>query len=265
MQRVVWLKPAWIVICLAALAANAQEEPNKAAKRSPQAKTRQEYKDYNGAYVIVGGLSMEKAADEFAVQYPNSELRVYLYSKAMHEYQNANNPAKMLAMGERVLALDPDNCIALVLTATVLSDSLSDTDSDRTEKIAKIKKDANLALQIIDPSFVPSPGATPEQIAEYKATLVSMAYAALGIMELKTAEDAAAEKDLKAAAEANKKQPDCYVWYHLGLAQDHLKKYAEALSSVDQALKYAGSNPDLAKLAQDERTRLGQLALTTHP
>src|SRR5579863_3886415 len=87
-------------------------------KRPPQAKTQQVYKDYNTYYALSGGTVAEKAANDFAAKYPQSELREYLYSKAMHEYQNENNPSKMLAMGEKVLALDPDNSIALVLTVT---------------------------------------------------------------------------------------------------------------------------------------------------
>jgi tetratricopeptide (TPR) repeat protein len=208
---------------------------------------------------------MEKASDEFAAKYPNSELRPYLYSKAMHEYQNAENSAKVLAMGEQVLALDPEDSMALVLTATILSDSLSDTDSDRLRKIAEIKTNANHAFQTIDTSFAPLSGATPEQRAAYKATLGSMAHAALGIMELKTGDNIAAEIELMTAAELNKTQPDPYVWYHLALAQDHQKKYIGALASVNQALKYVGSNTDLASLAQRERERLIQLSRRSVP
>jgi tetratricopeptide (TPR) repeat protein len=265
MQNVVRVKLGLIVICLAALTAHAQRQPSNATKQPPQAQTQEEYRDYNAAYVIAGGPPIEKAADLFAAKYPHSELRSHLYSRAMREYQNANDPAKVLAMGERVLALDPDNSIALVLTSAVLADSLSDADSARTEKVAEINKNSSHALQTMDSAFVPPPGAAPEQIAEYKATLVGMAHAALGIMELKTGDAAAAEKDLKAAAEANEKHPDCYIWYHLALAEDQLKKYAEALVSVDQALKFAGSNPDLSKLAQGERTRLVQLAPPSIP
>src|SRR2546421_12445823 len=115
-------------------------------KHPPQAKTQQEYVDYNTAYAIIGGAAMEKAANEFAAKYPNSELRSYLYSKAMHEYQNENNPEKMLTVGEKVLRLDPDNSIALVLTATVLADSLNDTDTDRQAKITRVKTNAAHAL-----------------------------------------------------------------------------------------------------------------------
>ena len=203
---------------------------------------------------------MEKAASDFAAKYPQSELRSYLYSKAMHDYQSENNPGKMLAMGEKVLALDPDNSIALVLTATVLADSLSEADQDREQKIAEIKKNANRTLQTVDSSFVPPPDSTPEKVAAYKSTLQSMAHSALGIMELKAGDDAGAEKDLKAAADLNKTQPDPYIWYHLALAQDHQKKYAEALASVEQALHYTDANPDLVRLAQGERERLVRLA-----
>jgi len=250
---------------------NAANATQSQPKRPPQAKTQQEYKDYNTAYALSGGPAVEKAADDFAAKYPQSELRAYLYSKAMHDYQNDNNPGKMLAMGEKVLALDPDNSIALVLTATVLADSLSDADQDREQKIAEIKKNSDHALQTVDSSFTPPPNATPEQIAAYKSTLQSMAHSALGIMELKTGNDAAAEKDLRTAADLNKTQPDPYIWYHLALAQDHLatasadkdqqqKKYIEALASVNQALQYTASNPDLGRLAQGERDRLQKLA-----
>lgn len=245
-------------------------------KRPPQAKTQQEYKDYNSAFALTGGATVEKAATDFAAKYPQSELREYLYSKAMHEYQNENNAGKMLAMGEKVLALDADNSIALVLTATVLADSLSDSDQDRDQKIGEIKKNSNHALETIDSSFVPPPNATSEQIEAYKTTLQSMAHSALGIMELKTGDDPNAEKDLRFAATLNKTQPDPYIWYHLALAQDHLatgvtdkdqqqKKYLEALASVNQALQYMGSNADLGKLAQGERERLQKLASLSTP
>jgi tetratricopeptide (TPR) repeat protein len=240
-------------------------QPTMVAKRPPQAKTQAEFSDYNAAYAINGGAAMEKAANEFAAKYPDSELRQYLYSKTMHEYQNENNPTKMLAMGEKVLSLDPDNPIALVLTATILSDGLTDADPDRQQKISAVKKNAAHALQTLDVSFTPPANATAEQIAAYKSTLKSMAYSALGIMELKTGDDPQSERDLKTAADLNKTQPDPYIWYHLALAQDHQKKYAEALTSIDEALRVMGGNADLAKLASGERERLTKLTGVISP
>lgn len=237
--------------------ATGQSKP--AAKRPAQAKTQAEFKDYNAAYATTGGATMEKAANDFSAKYPSSELTAYLYARALHEYQNENNAGKMLAMGEKVLSIDPDNSIALVLTATVLSDSLSDSGMDRQEKVAEIRKNANHALETINTSFVPPANANPEQIAAYKSTLQSMALSALGITDLKLNDNARAETELKTAAELNKMQPDPYIWYHLALSQDHQMKYQEALTSINEALRYAAANPDLDKLAKGEHERLLQL------
>lgn len=228
--------------------------PAKTGRKVPEAKTRQEFNDYNTAYALSGGAQGEKAADDFAAKYPASELKVYLYTKALHEYQNENNSAKMLAVGRKVLQLDPDNSIALVLTATVLADGLDLKNPDQ-QRIAEIKKDAGRALETVDSSFTPPANATPEQITAYKKTLQSMAHSALGITAIKTAEDKTAEQELKLAAELNVTQPDPYIWYHLALAQDHLEKYPEALVSINRALEYAG-NSDLADLVRNERKRL---------
>jgi len=249
-----------LVISSAAFAAqqpaNSGKQDQSSGKRVAQAKTHQEFNDYNAAYALSGGAQMEKAADDFAAKYPASELKTYLYAKALHEYQNENNPAKMLAMGKKVLQLDPENTIALVLTATVLADSLTDADQDREQKIAEIRKDASHALETVDSAFTPPASATPEQITAYKKTLQSMAHSALGIMALKTGEDKTAEQELKSAAELNVTQPDPYIWYHLALAQDHQKKYREALVSVNTAVQNAASNPDIGNLAKGEKARL---------
>jgi tetratricopeptide (TPR) repeat protein len=229
--------------------------PPRQGRHVPEAKTRQEFNDYNAAYALSGGAQMEKAADDFTAKYPASELKTYLYAKALHEYQNENNPAKMLAMGKKVLQFDPDNTIALVLTATVLADSLDEKDPDRQQKVAEIKSNAEHALQTVDSSFAPPANATPEQITAYKKTLRSMAHSALGITALKTGEDKTAEQELKSAADLNVTQPDPYIWYHLALAQDHLEKYPEALVSINRALEYAG-NSDLADTVRNERKRL---------
>ena len=226
-----------------------QEDPSPAR---PHARSEQERTDFNTAYALQGAATEEAAAMDFANRYPASELRRYLYSSAMLQYQRENNPAKMLAMGERVLALDPDNPLALVLTATALADSMGDHDRDRDKKVSTIKHNASRAIQAAEAGY------SGETV--YKTTLQSMAYSALGIMRLKTSDDAGAEKDLKMATELAKFRPDGRTWYHLALAQDHRKKYAAALGSVEQALQLASSDPELQKLAEVEHERLAGLA-----
>src|SRR5690349_17921098 len=77
-------------------------------KRPPQAKTQPEFDAYKAALANTSDpAALEKAADDFAAKFPDSELRPILYRTAMHSYQTANNAEKMLAMGRKVLKFDP--------------------------------------------------------------------------------------------------------------------------------------------------------------
>ncbi len=236
-----------------------QASQDRSSAPRPAARSLQESDAYQAASGMHGGAAMEKAASDFAAKYPDSELRQNLFSKAMREYQRENKPAGMLAMGEKVLALDPNHSLALVLTATVLADSLADDDRDRDQKIAEIKKNAGRVLQNASAGLASPAASRPEQAALYRTTLQSMAYFALGIVKLKTGDYAEAEKDLKTAADLAK-VPNPYVWYHLALAQDYRMKYPAALNSVEQALQLASANPELQRLAETEHDRLTRLA-----
>ncbi len=112
---------------------------------------------------------MEKAADDFAAKFPDSELRVVLFKLAMQKYQGANNADKMTEMAQKVLALDPDDPEALVAVAQVLAERTRDTDLDKDQKLAEAKKNAERALVTID-TDVPTAGYPPEKIAHSKAS-----------------------------------------------------------------------------------------------
>ena len=226
-----------------------------APARAPHARSQQERDDFRAAYALADAATEEAAANDFAAKYPASELRHYLYSSAMLKYQRENNPARMLVMGEKVLELDPDNPLALVLTATAIVDGLNERDRDRERKMTVIKRNAMRAIQAAEAGY----SSNAADASAYKTTLESMAYSALGLMKLKVGDDAGAEKDLRSAAELATVRPDPYIWYHLAIAQDHRKKYAAALSSVEQALQLSSSDPELQKLAEVEHERLANL------
>jgi hypothetical protein len=76
-----------------------------AGKRPPQAKTQPEFDAYKAAAALTDAAAQEKAADDFAAKFPDSELRPLLYKAVMHAYQQANNADKMMAMSQKVLTL----------------------------------------------------------------------------------------------------------------------------------------------------------------
>jgi tetratricopeptide (TPR) repeat protein len=258
------LAVVWKLGCFGALQSAAQGSQGQSPARRPIATSQQEYDDYGLAAAASNGPALEKAAGEFAQKYPQSELRRYLFLKALRQCQSENDAAGMLGMGEQVLALDPGDSLALVLTATVLADGMIAGDPDWEAKIREIKRNAARAIQAAQAGSSAPEDATSQQTAVYRSTLESMAYSALGIMKLKTGDYPGAEKDLKAAVDLAKIRPDPYIWYHLALAQDHRKRYQAALNSVEQALQLASTNPQLQRLAETEHERLNRLTGRTN-
>lgn len=247
-------------VLLLAVSVTAQQPSAPAvqpAPHTPRAKSPAEFQDYSTAAALTGGAAVEKAAKDFAAKYPQSELRENLYLRAMHEYQTENQPAKIVAMAEKVLELDPDNSVALVLTATALSDQLKENDPDQ-EKVKEILTNANLALQTIDTSFVPPVPVSPEQLAAYKNMLKATAHSALGLTNMKMGNNPGAEKEFKAALDTNPAQPDPYTYYHLALAQERQKKFPEALASANEGLKHAGSDAAVTQVLTEERDKMSK-------
>ena len=115
-----------------------------AAKRPPQAKTQAEFDAYKAAMGVADPAALEKAADDFATKFPDSEIRILLYQNAMRQYQNANNAEKTEAMGRKMLALDPDNPEALVTVAEVIAERTHESDLDKDQRYAEAISMANL-------------------------------------------------------------------------------------------------------------------------
>ena len=137
-------------------------------KRPPQAKTQAEFDAYNAAIANQKDpAAMEKAADDFATKFPDSELRALLFKAAMRGYQNANNGDKMLEESQKLLKLDPDDPEALIASAEVIAERTRDTDLDKDQRFAQATKYAQHALETID-TDVPIPcecAASPNRCA----------------------------------------------------------------------------------------------------
>jgi len=132
-------------------------------KRPPMAKTQPEYAAYNAVKDLPDPAAQEKAADDFAAKFPDSELRAVLYKSAMHGYQQANNADKMMDMSRKVLNYDPDDPEALLGVAQVLAERTRDTDLDKDQRLAEAKKDAQRALSTVE-TDIPTAGPPPDRL-----------------------------------------------------------------------------------------------------
>jgi tetratricopeptide (TPR) repeat protein len=231
-------------------------------KRPPQAKTQAEFDAYKVAAAnTTDGAALEKAADDFATKFPDSELRILLYRTAMHTYQTSNNSEKMMDMGRKVLKIDPDDPEALVGVAQVLAERTRETDLDKDQRFDEGTKLALHAIETTDTDITVPPGTPQDKIDAYKGFLKSSAYYVLGTIQYSREKYADAEGYFHKSLDAFPSQPDPLAVLRLALSLDKQEKYPEALKYANQAVQMTEANQGttLATLSRNERDRLVQL------
>ena len=230
------------------------------AKLPPQAKTQAEFDAYQAAIKNAADpAAMEKASDDFAAKFPDSELRVLLYRVAMHAEQGANNAEKMSETAQKILKIDPDDPEALIGAAEVIAERTRDTDLDRDQRYAEAQKDSQHALQTIDTDAQIPAGTPQEKVDAYKGFLRSSAYSILGTIAFNEKNYVEAEEQFRKSIDAFPSQPDPVVVLRLAIALDNQGKYPDALKEANRAVELTQENTQAGTLARRERDRLVQL------
>ncbi|MGZ4835911.1 MAG: tetratricopeptide repeat protein, partial [Terriglobales bacterium] len=207
---------------------------------------------------------VEAAADAFATKYPDSELKAGVYIRAMNLYGQANNSEKMIAMGRKSITADPTNPVPLAQAGSALVEGTRETDMDRDQRLAEATKDARSAIDNINELAVP-PDAPADRVAAVKASILTMAYDTLGMVNLNKKDYATAEQEFLKAVDASKAQPEAVVYLRLSVAQDQLKQYPQALESANKAVQYAPPGSPAQNLAKQQQARLQKLIASSPP
>ncbi len=242
--------------------------PVKGIKAPPQAKTQDEYNDFSKALNATQGTdetAAEAGAREFQAKYPQSELTSQLYLTLMFKNLQANNAERAIDMGREVLKLEPNNPVAAIYSATALAETTRDSDIDAAQKFDEAIKEANIGIQNVDSNLLMAANVTQEQADATKADLKARAYDALGLVELKRKNDAAAVDNLQQSIKVRGEPGDPMTHLRLALAFDHLTKYNDAMTEANKAASLASPQQSVSKLAQAEIERLKKLTGSGSP
>jgi tetratricopeptide (TPR) repeat protein len=243
----------------AAQAAPAQAAPANGGHRVLQAKSQDELKAYQDAMSQTDPAQAQAAADAFATKYPDSELRVSLYMRAMNLYAQANNSDKVIEVGRKAIAADPTNPVPLVQVASTLAETTRETDLDKEQRLAEAAKDAHAAIDNVDTGLLVPANADPERVAAAKRSILTMAYDTLGTVDINRTDYAAAETNLQKAINQSPGNPEAVLYLRLSVAQDKLQQYPQALESANKAVQYAKDGSAAQNLAKQQQARLQKL------
>jgi len=226
-----------------------------AGKRPPQAETQPEYDTYRATVAMTDAAAQEKAANDFAAKFTDSELRPGIFKAVMYSYQKANNADKMMEAARKILTYDADDPEALLGVAQVLTERTNDTDLNKDERRAEARRDAQRSLVTVD-TDVPTAGQTQEKLDAYKSFVRSEAYFVLGSLDFAKAAWADAEGNLRKSLDALPQDPDPVAIFRLSVALDMQSKYPEALKYANRAVELTKAGTNAGDAARSEQDRL---------
>ncbi len=218
------------------------------AKRPPQAKTDPEFNAWKAADAgsrptpeeqaeaqknpadtqkIMAAVAdrAEKAAEDFATKFPDSEVRILLYKGATE----------------------------------IIAEKTRETDIDRDQRYDEAMKMVQKALTTVDTDISVPAGTPQDRLDAYKSGLRSQAYSTMGAITYSKNDFAGAQANFQKAIDAFPSQPFPADVLRLALALDKQQKYEEALKVATRAVELSPENTPIGTSARRERDRLQQL------
>jgi len=175
--------------------APAQAQP--AAPQPPQQKKEikdpAEYNAYVGAVQQTDAAAKISGLEAFLAQYPNSVMKEDALELLMGTYQQAGNQAKVIDTANRLLAANPNNVRALVLLAF---------NERSAQKWADARQHAERGLQAL-PSMSKPDGMSDADFEKQKTQMGGLLDSVAGFSALQMKDNAAAEKYLRGAVDAD--------------------------------------------------------------
>lgn len=199
---------------------------------------------FNGIVVETDAKSRMAEIEKFTTAFPGSIYQDQVSSYAMYTLGpgQLNDPARLVAFGEKTLATNPNSLPALLLLASFYSDDA------KPGSIVKAITYAQKALDIAKPD-------APDADKSRKLS-AGVAHSTLGYAYMKQDKTTAAIPELKAAAALLKGQDDqqySVALYRLGFAYAKLSKTTEAREVLTEAVKIPGP---LQSMSQDLLTKV---------
>lgn len=233
------------LLVLSAIAQDAQSQPPS----EPQAPAPAESDISLFQQIIQAGDSASRLAlvEKFLAAHPQSPYRAHVLVAAAEAHRMKNDFEKAIEMGDKALAVDPGNAVALLLVAESLSEGTKPEQADFQERLTKAQDYSQRALLAIPVLFTPerrSAAASPEEFDLREDFFESMAHATIGYVHFRREELPAAEQELKLATDLNQLRPNAVDFDRLGVAQLKQKKFDLARDSFQRCVDVGGPGAD---------------------
>jgi len=237
--------------------ANVQDLSLDSAPAPASAEEDAAYKAFNGEADIKKKITLGEA---FVQKYPQSRYRPPVYSALTIAYVEDGNVAKMEEIGEKEIALNPNDGQTLALMGQTMPRTWNPSAPDAAKQLDKAEQYSKRALEVI-PTMAKPDAITDEQFTRAKNQALAMAHSGLGLVNVRRGKYADARADLEQSVKLDP-QPDPVNYYLLGLANEKSSHFEDAVAAFTKCAAMPSSLAGTCKGLIEEAKKLASTQLS---
>lgn len=219
-------------------------------------------KEYDAFMAIQNAPSPEmqmEAADKFVTGFADSSLKSVALFLAANAAERKNDATKAIVYGQSAIDADPKNYQAMILVAGELARSTHENDLDKEEKLARVDKMANEAIELVKTAPKPNATLTDDQWAGAKKDFNAQAHEDLGMAATVRKKYDVAITEFKTAIEGS---PNTTTMVRLAGVYDQAGKPNESLALLTKVLADPTVQPVVKQFAEREKAVAEKLKAT---
>ena len=224
----------------------------------------EEEASYKTFFAVLQNDSANKIelGEAFLLKYPQSRYRSPVYGALTFAYVQVGNIPKMQEVGEKEIALAPNDVSTLALMGQTLPRSIrgSASSAENIQALAKAEQYSKQALEVA-PTLQKPEGLTDEAFASAKNQALAMAHGGLGLVYVRRGKNTEAIPELEQAIKIDP-NPDPVNYYLLGMANKATSHFEDAITAFNKCVTMGGPLEGTCKTQSDDAKKLGATQLS---
>jgi tetratricopeptide (TPR) repeat protein len=219
---------------------------------------------YKSFFAVLPNDSAKKIdlGEAFLQKYPESRYKSPVYGALTFAYVQVGNMQKMQEIGEKEIALVPNDVSTLSLLAQTLPRGIrgSASSPENVQALTKAEQYSRQAIEVA-PTLAKPEGMTDEAFASAKNQALAMAHSGLGLVFVRRGKNAEAIPELEQAIRVDP-NPDPVNYYLLGMANKATSHFDDAIAALNKCVAMAGPMQGTCKAQADDAKKLGATQLS---
>jgi tetratricopeptide (TPR) repeat protein len=196
-----------------------------------------------------------QAGEGFLQKYPESRYRSEVYIWLVRGYLVQGQIDKMETMGDKELALNPNDPQTLAILGSTLPRAMNASTPNPAQRLDKSEQYCKKALDLL-PTLPKPADLSDEDFAKAKDQTAAMAYGGLGIIAVRRQKFAEAVPNFEQAVKLDT-TPDPVNYYLLGVSNQKTSHFDDAVAAFTKCAAIPGGLQATCKSGIDEAKKLG--------